>query len=96
MNQITTPAEAESAIAHVAGLIEKLHGIVEQETALVRAGQVRKAVALGGAKDELAGALHTAGQLLKANAKFLQRAVPAGGAALHRFRRHFAMCCRRT
>jgi hypothetical protein len=84
MNQITTATEAETAIANVEGLIEKLHGIVEQETAFVRAGQVRKAAALGAAKDELAGALHTAGQRLKANVKFLQRVVPGRGAALQK------------
>ena len=89
MSQITTAAEAESAIAHVANLIEKLHAIIEEETALVRAGKVRKAVGLGAAKSELAGQLYAAGEQLKANAKFLQRAVPAGGAALHRLQAAF-------
>jgi hypothetical protein len=89
MSQITTAAEAEGAIAHVASLIETLHGLIEQETALVRAGQVRKAVALGAAKNELAGQLHAAGQRLKANAKFLQRTAPARGAALQKVQEAF-------
>ena len=50
MSPITTAAEAEKAIAQVADLIEKLRGVVEQETALVHAGKVRKAAALEPAK----------------------------------------------
>jgi flagellar biosynthesis/type III secretory pathway chaperone len=89
MKQITTAAEAETAIAHVEDLIEKLHGIVEQETALVRAGKVRKAVALGATKSELAGQLYAAGQQLKTNAKFLRRVVPARGATLQKLQESF-------
>ncbi|MGA2818624.1 MAG: hypothetical protein ABSE67_20510 [Xanthobacteraceae bacterium] len=82
MNPNTTTAEAEKAIAQVADLIEKLRGVVEQETALVYAGKVRKAVALGPTKSELASQLFTAGEGLKANAKFLLQAAPAGAAVL--------------
>ena len=82
MNPVTTTAEAEQAIAQVADLIEKLRGVVEQETALVNAGKVRKAAALGQAKSDLTTQLFTAGEGLKANAKFLLQAAPAGAAAL--------------
>ncbi len=82
MNPITTNAEAEQAIALMADLIEKLRSVVEQETALVHAGKVRKAAALGPTKSELASRLFTAGEGLKANAKFLLQAAPAGAAAL--------------
>lgn len=83
MTAITTTAEAENAIAQVAELIGKLHGVVEQETALVHAGKVRNAAALGTEKSELTGKLYVAGERLKANAKFILRAAPASAAALH-------------
>ncbi len=89
MSPITTTAEAEQAITSVAHLIEKLHALVEQETALVQAGKVRAATALAPAKGELAGQLSTAGERLKANAKFLSRAAPAHAAALHRLQEAF-------
>jgi hypothetical protein len=66
----------------VAELIDKLHGIVEQETTLVRAGKIRNATTLGPQKSELAGKLFIAGERLKANAKFLLQAAPASAAAL--------------
>ncbi len=86
---IVTSAEAEAAIAQVAQLIEKLTGIVEQETALVHAGKVRNAAALGTAKSELAGQLYTGGERLKANAKFLMKAAPAAAATLNRLQARF-------
>jgi len=89
MNSITTTAEAEKAIEQVADLIERLHGLLEQETALVHAGKLRKATALGHAKSELAGQLFTAGDRLKANAKFLLQAAPARATALHRLQEAF-------
>jgi hypothetical protein len=90
MSQITTKAEAEQAIAQVADLIEKLSGIVEQETALVRVGKVRRAAALGPTKSTLAGQLFAAGERLTANAKFLLRAAPAQVAALRRLQEAFS------
>lgn len=89
MSAITTTAEAEQAIEQVADLIERLHGLVEQETALVHAGKVRKATALWRPKSELAGQLFSAGERLKANAKFLLQTVPARAAALHRLQEAF-------
>lgn len=40
MTTMTKAAEAEAAIAQVADLIDKLRGVIEQETALVHAGKV--------------------------------------------------------
>ncbi len=82
MSPIMTKADAEHAIAQIAGLIEQLSGVVEQETELVHTGKVRKAAALGTTKSELAARLFTAGEQLKANAKFLRQAAPASAAAL--------------
>jgi hypothetical protein len=89
MTPITTPAEAETAIGDLAALIEKLSGIVEQETALVRAGALRSASALEPAKAQLAGQLCVAGERLKANASFFRKAMPAGCAALAKMQDNF-------
>jgi hypothetical protein len=84
MTEIATSAEAEAAIAQVAGLIDQLSGIIAEETALVHAGKVRKATALGSAKNELAGLLFSRAERLRVNAKFLLRAAPAAVTALNR------------
>ena len=80
---ITTTAEAEQALNDLAALIERLSAVVEQETALVRAGQMRGAAAIEPEKRQLAGRLFAAGERLKANAKFILQAMPARCAALH-------------
>jgi hypothetical protein len=82
MTPITTQAEAEKAIGDLAALIEKLAGLIEQETALVRAGHLRTAAAIEPAKAELAGQLHLAGERVRTNGAFFRKAVPAGCAAL--------------
>jgi hypothetical protein len=89
MNAITTTAEAEQAIETVALLMQKLSGIVEQETALVRTGHMRKATGLGQEKSQLAGELYSSGERLKANAKFILKAAPARCAALARIQEAF-------
>jgi hypothetical protein len=82
MTPVTTPADAEKTLVDLAALIEKMSGIVEQETALVRAGQLRGASALAQAKAELAGQIYVASERLRANATFLRKAAPAHCAAL--------------
>jgi hypothetical protein len=77
MTPIRTPTEAEQAIGEMTLLIEKLSAIIEQETALVRAGKLRNAMALEASKSQLAGQLFVAGERLKAGTKAL------GGAAAH-------------
>ncbi|MGC1446497.1 MAG: hypothetical protein WA837_13610 [Xanthobacteraceae bacterium] len=82
MTPVTTSAEAERTLADLAALIEKMSGVVEQETALVRAGHLRGASALAQAKAELAGYIYVASERLRANAVFLRKAAPAHCAAL--------------
>jgi hypothetical protein len=82
MTPITTKAEAETAVDDLTTLLENLSSLVQRETALVRAGQVRGAAQIEPAKRELAGRLYTAGERLKANAKFIAQAVPARCATL--------------
>jgi flagellar biosynthesis/type III secretory pathway chaperone len=93
---ITTTAEAEAAIAQVAALIEELRGVIEQETALVHAGKVRNAVALGPQKSELTSKLHLTGQHLKANAKFLLQTAPTSAAALAKIQEAFRAVLQRN
>jgi hypothetical protein len=89
MTTITTPADAEKAIVDLTALIEKLSGIIERETALVRAGQLRSASALEPAKTQLAGQLYVSGERLKANATFFRKAMPARCVALAKIQDDF-------
>jgi len=89
MRPITSAAEAEQAIDDLAALIEKLAGLVEQETAFVRAGKIRSAAALEPAKAELAGELFTSSERLKASAKLVRQSAPARCAALARVQEAF-------
>ena len=82
MSPITTAAAAEKTIDDLTVLIEKLTGLVERETALMHAGEIRTATALEPQKAELAGQLHAAGEHLRRNAKFLRQAAPARCATL--------------
>ena len=96
MSVITTIAEAEKAIDDVAAVIEKLSGILQQETAFVHAGQMKNAAAIEPAKTELAGQLFGFAEHLKANAKFLLQSVPARCAALNRMQDAFRAVLQRN
>jgi hypothetical protein len=89
MSPIATAAQAEQAIDDVATLMEKLAGLLEQETRLVHAGRIRSAAALEPAKAELAGRVLAAGERLKANARFLRQSAPARCTALLRLQDTF-------
>ncbi len=89
MNPITMAAEAEQAIDDLEALMEKLAGLLQQETLLVHAGRIRNAAAIEPTKAELAGRLFAAGERLKASAKFLRQSVPARCAALLRLQDTF-------
>ncbi len=82
MSTITTAVEAEHAIDDFGLLMERLSGLLEQETRLVHAGSVRNAAALAANKAELTGRLVAASERLKASAKFLRQSVPGRCAAL--------------
>jgi hypothetical protein len=96
MSLINTAVEAEAAIDDLTALIEKLSGLVEQETALVHAGQIRSATALEPAKAELAGRLYASGERIKSNVKFLYQAAPARCAALSRVQDAFRAVLQRN
>jgi hypothetical protein len=89
MTPITTAAEAEQAIDDLATLIEKLTGVIAQETALIHAGRIRNASALEPAKAELAGRLFVSSQRLKAAATLLKQTAPAHRIALAQLQEKF-------
>jgi hypothetical protein len=82
MTPMTTPAEAEGSLHELAALIEEMTALLAQETALVRAGQIRNATAMAPAKQDLTGRLFAVGERVKANAKYLLAAAPARCAGL--------------
>jgi hypothetical protein len=77
-----TEADAQAAIMHLTEVMDGLEAVVEQETALVRAGQLRKAADISPKKTELAGRYFKSAERLKVNAKFLSRVVPRDVSAL--------------
>jgi len=89
MTPITTAAEAEQAIDDMTALMQSLAGLIDQETRLVHAGEVRRAAALAPSKAELAGRLFAAGERLKLSAKLLQQSAPARCTALIRLQEGF-------
>ena len=81
---IETAAEAQTAIGELTAVMDGLEAVVAEETALVRAGQLRKATGLGRKKTELSGFYFKAVERLKANGKLLSRLVPQEVGALAR------------
>jgi hypothetical protein len=75
--RIDTVAEGEQLIDVVAGLLEALLAVVEEETALVRQGRLAQVAELGDKKAKLAAAYYGATGRLKANSAFLKATLPA-------------------
>jgi flagellar biosynthesis/type III secretory pathway chaperone len=82
MTPITTKTEAETALDDLSTLFANLSNLLQQETALVRTGKLRKAAEIEPAKRDLAGRLYTLVERVKTNAKFILQAVPERYAAL--------------
>jgi hypothetical protein len=81
---LTTAADAQAAITQLSEVMDGLETLVEQETALVRAGHLRRAAEIEPKKAELAGRYFKAVERIKVNAKFVARAVPNDLSALGR------------
>jgi hypothetical protein len=79
---IATAPEAQAAIVQLTAVMDSLEAVVVEETALVRAGHLRKATDLGVKKTELSGLYFKAVERLKANGKSLARLVPQDVSAL--------------
>ena len=79
-----TESKPEITLAHLAELMEGLESVVEEETALVRAGRLCEASRLASRKSELSGRYFKAIEELKANSKRLSRGPQDNGALMRR------------
>src|SRR5258708_4271856 len=73
---IASAAEAENLVRHLLAAMDALVATVEQETTLVRAGNVKQAAALEATKAELARAYAADNAQVKANLPALKAHVP--------------------
>ena len=81
---LATPAEARSLAEGLMQIMTSLLGIVERETELVRAGNVRGAIALENEKSDLSQQYVNAISKLKGSRDYLSKSAPELLAALHR------------
>lgn len=79
-----TPADAKRLAQDMMDVMTSLLGLVERETELVRAGQIRQAMALENDKSELSRKYVGSIGRLKASHKFMQARTPELLTALHR------------
>ena len=80
----TTPADAKRLAHDMIDVMTSLLGLVERETELVRAGDIRQAMALEANKSELSRKYVGSIGRLKASHKFMQAKTPELLTALHR------------
>jgi len=80
----TTPAEAHKIARDLLEVMNALLGLIESETALVRAGKLREAMTLSAQKTELSRRYVGAVGQMKASQKYLSRATPDLLTTLHR------------
>jgi len=73
---ISTPAEARKLAEDLMDVMGALLGVIEQETALVRAGKVREAMRLEHQKGELSRRYMVAVECLKTSQKYLAQVSP--------------------
>ena len=73
---IATAAEAEKLIAHFLEVMDKLVGVVRQETDLVRAGRLAQAAGLAQPKADLTSLYIAAALRLRASQTHLSRIIP--------------------
>ena len=79
-----TAADARQLAANLTDVMSGLLGVIERETALVRAGKLREAMALEPNKTELSRHYVSAVGQLKASQKYLQQTAPELLTTLHR------------
>lgn len=80
----TTTAEARELANQLLTVMSELLAVIERETEMVRAGQLREAMLLGPAKTELSGHYVASVGRLKASQKFMQASSPELLTTLHR------------
>src|SRR3954471_11360086 len=81
---VTTPASARKLAEGLMEIMNALLALIERETELVRAGNVREALKLEEKKTELSRHYMATITTLKANQKYLSQATPELLSALHR------------
>jgi hypothetical protein len=86
---IATPADARKLAEELLDVMSKLLGVVEQETALVRAGKVREAMQLEPQKTALSGRYVTAIETLRVAQEHLSQVAPDLLASLKRHHETF-------
>jgi len=84
LQRIASPAEARKLAEELIDAMKNLLGILEHETDLVRAGNVRDATALESAKNESSGRYVRIVSTLRNNAAYFKQAVPDLLATLQR------------
>jgi hypothetical protein len=96
MSPIATQADAEKLLGDLTTLIEKLSELVQRETRLMHAGDIRAASALEPVKAELAGRLYPLGERLKANAHYVRKILPERCVALAGLQKSFLALLQRN
>jgi hypothetical protein len=81
---VVDTAEAESLMTHLMEVMDALLGVVEEETELVRAGNMAGALRLEPTKAELSRLYLSDAARLRASERFLTRSMPELFAALRR------------
>lgn len=81
---VSNPAEARKLADALMRTMDELLKLIEQETVLVRAGKIREAMQLDGAKTELSRSYVSAIAGLRANQRYMAQATPDLLATLHR------------
>jgi len=81
---ISNPADARKFASALTEIMNALLKLIEQETALVRAGKVTEAILLESAKSDLSRRYMSAITGLKASQRYMKQATPDLLAALHR------------
>lgn len=72
---IASAAEGEQLVSRLCGTIDALLGVLDEESALVRAGKLRAASSIAPTKSDLARAYAADAEQVKANAAFLSAQV---------------------
>jgi hypothetical protein len=77
-SRIDTQAQAETLVAEIGGVLERLSALITEETRLMRSAQVVAATELETKKAELSRRYVSALETLRANAGVVGRYVPVG------------------
>jgi hypothetical protein len=79
---VASVTEAQQVMSHLADVMDALLDLVEQETALVRAGKLRESAALEPTKANLAGLFMNDSARLKVSKDFIKQTQPEALASL--------------